>query len=320
MDRRTKTLPPTTVTFSPNFERSDEGSNYLLRVNLQGFNRKDFSVQVDQTRKLTIKGRRQSEKNTYVLLDETYNLPQDSDYKKIVGKFDDGCLVLTIPKMVKPMAEEKKPNEINQEPLKPLPSIDSKKIEQGEKQDALQVDKMEKIEGSKKVADEISPPKTSTPTLEKKIEEKEKVAADQILQPKTSPPTHDKKLEEREKVAADQIPQPMTSPPPTHEKKLEEREKVAADQISQTKVSPSNEKKSDHIQDEGSKEKITDDQDEKKIGLLCKRKFREEGWLDHGMLDSLIERINNNKKVILVAVVAFSVGCYVSHKLRSSAK
>ncbi|KAH7686540.1 Small heat shock protein HSP20 protein [Dioscorea alata] len=295
MDRRTKTLPPTTVTFSPNFERSDEGSNYLLRVNLQGFNRKDFSVQVDQTRKLTIKGRRQSEKNTYVLLDETYNLPQDSDYKKIVGKFDDGCLVLTIPKMVKPMAEEKKPNEINQEPLKPLPSIDSKKIEQGEKQDALQVDKMEKIEGSKKVADEISPPKTSTPTLEKKIEEKEK-------------------------VAADQIPQPMTSPPPTHEKKLEEREKVAADQISQTKVSPSNEKKSDHIQDEGSKEKITDDQDEKKIGLLCKRKFREEGWLDHGMLDSLIERINNNKKVILVAVVAFSVGCYVSHKLRSSAK
>lgn len=167
--------------------------------------------------------------------------------------------------------EEKKPNEINQEPLKPLPSsIDSKKIEQGEKQDALQVEKMKKIEGStKKVADEISPPKTSTPTSEKK---------------------------------------------------LEEREKVAADQISQTKVSPSNEKKSDHIQDEGSKEKITDDQNEKKFRLLCKRKFREEGWLDHGMLDSLIERINNNKKVILVAVVALSVGFYVSHKLRSSAK
>ncbi|XP_039118531.1 uncharacterized protein LOC120254508 [Dioscorea cayenensis subsp. rotundata] len=295
--RRMKTLPPTTVNFSPNFERSDEGSNYLLRVNLPGFNRKDFSVQVDQTRKLTIKGRRQSEKNTYVLLDGIYNLPQDSDYKKIAGKFDDGCLVLTIPKMVKPMApEEKKPNEINQEPLKPLPSsIDSKKIEQGEKQDALQVEKMKKIEGSKKVADEISPPKTSTPTSEKK-------------------------LEEREKVAADQIPQPMTSPPTDHEKKIEEREKVAADQISQTKVSPSNEKKSDHIQDEGSKEKVTDDQDEKKIGLLCKRKFREEGWLDHGMLDSLIERINNNKKVILVAVVALSVGFYVSHKLRSSAK
>jgi len=41
----------------------------------------------------------------------------------------------------------------------------------------------------------------------------------------------------------------------------------------------------------------------------------EESRSNSGSLDGILEKLNRNKKVIVVAVVAFSGGFYVSHKL-----
>ncbi|XP_008812573.2 inactive protein RESTRICTED TEV MOVEMENT 2-like [Phoenix dactylifera] len=45
-----------------------------------------------------------------------------------------------------------------------------------------------------------------------------------------------------------------------------------------------------------------------------------EGWLDYGLIDGLLETISKNKKAIAVGAAAFSVGFYVSGKLRSSGR
>ncbi|ONK59361.1 uncharacterized protein A4U43_C08F5650 [Asparagus officinalis] len=57
----------------------------------------------------------------------------------------------------------------------------------------------------------------------------------------------------------------------------------------------------------------------KESEVTRKAVFKSE-WLDYVPTDRMLEKVNRNRKVISVAVVAFSVGLYVSHKLRASGR
>ncbi|KAJ0971305.1 hypothetical protein J5N97_019264 [Dioscorea zingiberensis] len=313
---RMKSSSSTIEAFHPDHEWSAEGSNYLLTIHLPGFNRKDFSVQVDSTGKLIAKG-----KKSYLLLDETYIVPEDAESKKVTGRFEDGCLTLIMPK--KPVLEKKpsliqgaKQKQEQQEAPPPPPPLDHKKTVEKEKDSTQDHEKKKKSEERQKVV--ASQEKIISPPNEKKSEEREKVVASQE---KIISPPIEKKSEERDQKETP--PESAITPPQDEKKKIEEREKRAADENGKEKKRE--ELGQDHP-DEASKKNIIGEKKEElvmsdkiKNGVLgAKRKFREEGWLDYGMIDCLLETINNNKKVIILTAVAFSVGFYVSHKLRST--
>ncbi|WP_295900993.1 Hsp20/alpha crystallin family protein [uncultured Bdellovibrio sp.] len=102
---------PTEFDFSPSCEFSEEEKNYLLKVDLPGVKKENVKVEVDGDR-LTIRAERKEEKldeskeakkrhlseisyGSYV---RSFTLPQPIDEKKVDAKFEDGVLLVNIPK------------------------------------------------------------------------------------------------------------------------------------------------------------------------------------------------------------------------------
>jgi HSP20 family protein len=92
---------------------------YLLEAELPGYKQEDVKVQVEK-HVLTLSSTKESEKEErkgslvtercYQCFERSFTLPEDVDEEKIEGKFENGLLVLTMPKkeIAKPKAIEVK--------------------------------------------------------------------------------------------------------------------------------------------------------------------------------------------------------------------
>ena len=94
--------------FSPSCEVLEEGSNYILKVDLPGVSKELVSVEVDQDQ-LTIRAERKEEKKSeskkkhlsemyYGSYARSFTLPGPVDEKKVDAKFENGVLTVTVPK------------------------------------------------------------------------------------------------------------------------------------------------------------------------------------------------------------------------------
>lgn len=94
--------------FTPSCEISEEERNYLLKVDLPGVKKENVKVEVDGDR-LTIRAERKEEKEekskkrylseiSYGSYVRSFSLPQPIDEKKVEAKFEDGVLMVTVPK------------------------------------------------------------------------------------------------------------------------------------------------------------------------------------------------------------------------------
>ncbi|MGE5085057.1 MAG: Hsp20/alpha crystallin family protein [Bacillota bacterium] len=94
--------------FAPSCEISEEDRNFLLKADLPGVKKENVKVEVDGDR-LTIRAERKEEKEekskkrylseiSYGSYVRSFTLPQAIDEKKVEAKFEDGVLLVTVPK------------------------------------------------------------------------------------------------------------------------------------------------------------------------------------------------------------------------------
>ncbi|KAF8696745.1 hypothetical protein HU200_036375 [Digitaria exilis] len=79
----------------PKLEWLDDASTYIIRLNLPGFKKEDFKVQVDSSGRLTVRGERPA---GYVRFHKAFQLPQTANIDGVAGRFDGAVLSLTVPK------------------------------------------------------------------------------------------------------------------------------------------------------------------------------------------------------------------------------
>lgn len=94
--------------FSPTCDIAEEGDNYVLTFDLPGVKKDEVKVEADNDQ-LTVRAERREEKKTestkkylsevyYGSYARTFTLPGPIDEKKIDAKFDNGVLMVTVPK------------------------------------------------------------------------------------------------------------------------------------------------------------------------------------------------------------------------------
>jgi HSP20 family protein len=104
--------------WSPAVDISEDDDNYYLNVELPGINREDVSVRYEEGL-LSITGEKKSlkkeEKRNYHRVERLYGkfersfrVPSRIDSEKIGAKFENGMLMITVPKL-----EEAKPKQID---------------------------------------------------------------------------------------------------------------------------------------------------------------------------------------------------------------
>ncbi len=97
-----------TGAWNPAVDIYETKDSVVLKAELPGFEKKDFSIEVNASM-LTLKGERKSEKETkehnYYIMERAYGsfvrtfaLPAAVDKDKVKAKFKDGMLEVTIPK------------------------------------------------------------------------------------------------------------------------------------------------------------------------------------------------------------------------------
>nr|CAB3473410.1 unnamed protein product [Digitaria exilis] len=79
----------------PKHEWLDDASTYIIHLNLPGFKKEDFKVQVDSGGRLTVRGERPA---GYVRFHKAFQLPLTANLDGVAGRFDGAVLSLTVPK------------------------------------------------------------------------------------------------------------------------------------------------------------------------------------------------------------------------------
>ncbi|CAL4955982.1 unnamed protein product [Urochloa decumbens] len=79
----------------PKLECLDGANAYIIRLNLPGFKKEDFKVQVDSGGRLTVRGERPA---GYVRFHKAFQLPPTANPDGVAGRFDGAVLSLTVPK------------------------------------------------------------------------------------------------------------------------------------------------------------------------------------------------------------------------------
>lgn len=103
--------------FTPKVDIIDDNQNIIVKAELPGIGKEDINVSVNDDRMLTIKGNKRRDdrfaESTFVRSERVYSefnrsfmLPDTADISKINAKFDNGVLVLTIPKIEPPAPKE----------------------------------------------------------------------------------------------------------------------------------------------------------------------------------------------------------------------
>ncbi|KAL6615019.1 hypothetical protein ACP70R_037289 [Stipagrostis hirtigluma subsp. patula] len=87
--------PAGVADIDPKLEWLDGAAAYVIRLNLPGFKKEDFRVQVDAGGRLTVRGERP---DGYVRFHKAFQLPPTANLDGVAGRFDGNVLSLTVPK------------------------------------------------------------------------------------------------------------------------------------------------------------------------------------------------------------------------------
>ncbi len=102
--------------FTPSCEVNEDEKNYIMKFDLPGIKKDQVKVEVDNDR-LTVRAERKEEREektkkkylseiSYGSYVRTFTLPQTIDEKKVEAKFEDGVLIINVPKSETPKAKQ----------------------------------------------------------------------------------------------------------------------------------------------------------------------------------------------------------------------
>ncbi|KAF7098267.1 hypothetical protein CFC21_100020 [Triticum aestivum] len=298
----------------PKFEWADKAGTYVLRLSLEGFKKGDFRVQVDGAGRLTVSGARPGA--TPGSLHKVFQLPSTASLDDIAGRFESGVLTLTVPKRAysgvpAPTSIEEikrdKPG-VAKEDVRPPPTKDvdgsDKKAASGDDSTTKPKEEIAKEEDvSNKAMDEA----TKNAQQQKQPEE----ASNHKQEEQKLAPEPEAKKEQEVK------PEAPEKPAPEPEVAIDEKDKAVVDQESLAAGVRR------RIEEEKAKAAAAAMEAkavlEKKATACSGWKQRVAGGLeqltDMKWADSVVEKARNNKEVVAIAIAAFSLGFFVSHKL-----
>ncbi|XP_037469143.1 stress response protein nst1-like [Triticum dicoccoides] len=313
--------PPPVV--DPKFEWADKAGTYVLRLSLEGFKKGDFRVQVDGAGRLTVSGARPGA--TPGSLHKVFQLPSTASLNDITGRFEAGVLTLTVPKrgysgVPAPTGIEEiktdKPS-VAKEDVRPPPSKD---VAGGEKKAASGDDSMKsKTMPKEEVAKEEDASKKAVDEATKNAQQQkqpEEISRHKEEQQKLAP-TVNKEQEVKPNAPHAAAPATHEMPAPKPEVANGEKAKAVVDQESLAAAvrQRSEEEKSKAAAAAMEAKAVL----EKKATACNGWKERVAGGLeqltDMKWADSVVEKARNNKEVVAIAIAAFSLGFFVSHKL-----
>uniref|UniRef100_A0A0E0C3Y9 SHSP domain-containing protein n=1 Tax=Oryza meridionalis TaxID=40149 RepID=A0A0E0C3Y9_9ORYZ len=88
-------VEPRDVDLQPEVKWHDSAAGYVARLDLAGFRKEEFRVQVDGAGRVTVRGQRPV---GHVRLHREFQLPPAADVDRIAARFDGATLYLTVPK------------------------------------------------------------------------------------------------------------------------------------------------------------------------------------------------------------------------------
>ncbi|KAL5229046.1 hypothetical protein ABZP36_017311 [Zizania latifolia] len=91
-----KTVEPRDVDLEPKVQWLDGAACYLVRVDLAGFKKEEFRVQVDGIGRVTVRGQRPA---GHVHVHKEFQLPPTADLQRIGARFDGTTLCISVPKL-----------------------------------------------------------------------------------------------------------------------------------------------------------------------------------------------------------------------------
>jgi len=105
--------------YNPSTDLVETDKNFKLSLDLPGIEKTDINIDLDPKNILTVSAERKTEdkkegdkwhinERTYKKFSRSIRLPRDIDSNSIKAIFENGVLVITIDKMVKPEIESKK--------------------------------------------------------------------------------------------------------------------------------------------------------------------------------------------------------------------
>lgn len=106
--RTTRTQPnirPVYETFTPKSEMKENEDAYFLHIHLPGFTKERIKINfVRSSRVVRVVGERPIGGNRISNFEETYTVPENIEVEKLQGKYEQGTLIITMPK-IKPISQ-----------------------------------------------------------------------------------------------------------------------------------------------------------------------------------------------------------------------
>ena len=244
-----------------------------------------------------VKGSRQAPDKKVLVVDQSFDVPEDTIVDKISGRFQDGRLTLLMPRKEveeQEAVQKAPPEEKGKEEKKEEESVQKEaEISEERKDEAMKKDEPmheERPAATEKKQDELTQMEKPKSMKDDKDQETQK----------EKPTTEGEKKDE---------PVEKEKPESVEDKKKEEI--TAPSAMQRVKEEKTIEKMKSKIR------QICADKPKEIRKKISDWRGAEGGGLDSGSFDGMLEKLNRNRKVIAVALVALSVGFYVSHKLRT---
>ncbi|KAJ8621546.1 hypothetical protein MRB53_030075 [Persea americana] len=326
--------------FQPSSDWTHDSINHVLLVDLPGFKKEDLKVQVDLG-KLTISGERREGEGRYRRFKQVFDVPSDSIIEKISGKFEHGLLFVIMP--LKEVDEKPKPTQ-KEEPKKEDAAIGKESPKKEEKPTQKEEPKKEDAAiGKESLKKEEKPTQKQEPKKEDAAIGKESLKKEEKPTQKQEPKNEDAAIG-KESTKKEEKPTD----------KEEEKEKPKREDGAMGKDGTKKEEKpmqklkeeakkedgvrTNKIEAEGDKHVQRDKKERGFVDSSSIKKQEERGWgrrkeereamamamegeevdedSERDLFQTVVEQINKNKAVIVVAALAFSFGVYLSRKLR----
>ncbi|KQJ97174.1 protein RESTRICTED TEV MOVEMENT 2 [Brachypodium distachyon] len=307
----------------PKFEWIENATNYVLRINLSGFKKDDFRVQVDGAGRLTVRGHRPASGPSF---HKVFQLPSTASLDDITGRFDASVLTLTVPKRAAAAApappttiEEIRKPKAKEEAAAPKPPP----TEGAEKKEAAGVKPKEETdkEGAlKKALDE-----DTRKAVKQKEQEEDRRKQEQEQKP--SPAAREEEVKPKATEAAAAAPQEKPKPAVAKPAAPLKEPDVASGEKPRQAVD--RESLAERVRQRSEEEKAkaaaaaaAAAAEQKKMTSACvawkERVASElEELAEMKWAQGLVETARNNKEVVATAIAAFSLGFFVSQKLFS---
>ncbi|KAF5730139.1 hypothetical protein HS088_TW20G00509 [Tripterygium wilfordii] len=137
----------------PSSAWTEDSEGHYLLLDLPGFNKEEVKFQIGNSGNITISGERLVKDNKFIVFEQTFKIPENSDTDEITGKFEDGMLHVTVPKQPTNKHEEeaRSPNTdgVDQEE-----NVEAKKVEKHNKEGQVDHDQNEQVKEQKAKEDD----------------------------------------------------------------------------------------------------------------------------------------------------------------------